>query len=259
MRDARGAVPRAAVADAIAGGEIPERDDARLQGHDGTKPMVSPGLSGERRDAVEHDAGPHPVRTGLRPCNETGRVRDASLAGKTRGRGRESRELRARRKAVGALGVGEMGRDSELLGYESAGAKPRDGMGGLFGREPEPAHAGVDLEPGTKRLRAPPGFQQRELFILVDEWLETLVHGDFELPGIAESLQQHDACRARRLAQRNGLLDPCDRKGIRSRKRFGDRDQAVAVGVRLDDRDDADSRGRVREPSRGSAGALPCR
>jgi hypothetical protein len=99
-----------------------------------------------------------------------------------------------------------------------------------------------------ERLRAAPGFQQRELLILVDEWLETLVRGDFELPGIAESLEQDDACRAPRLAQCDGLLDPCDRKGIRSRQRFGDRDEAVAVGVRLDDRDDATARGEFANP-----------
>jgi hypothetical protein len=109
-------------------------------------------------------------------------------------------------------------------------------------------HAGVDLEPGTECLWAAPGFKQRELLILVDEWLETLLRGDFELSGIAESLQQHDACRAPRLAQRDGLLEPCDRKGIRGRKRFGDRDEAVAVGVRLDDCDDATARGEFANP-----------
>ena len=49
------------------------------------------------------------------------------------------------------------------------------------------------------------------------------MRGGLEFRGVAESLQQHDARRAPRLAQRHGLLDARDREGIRSRKRLGDR------------------------------------
>ena len=146
------------------------------------------------------------------------------------------------------LGIGEMGRDRKRLGDEAAGEKSRDRRGGLPGRETEPVHAGVDLEPGTEQLRAAPGFQQRELFELVDEWLKTLLRGGFEFPGVAESLQQHDARRASRLAQCYRLLDPRDRKGIRSRKRFCDCDQAMAVSVRLDDCDDTAAGGEFANP-----------
>jgi hypothetical protein len=86
------------------------------------------------------------------------------------------------------------------------------------------------------------------LFVLVHEWLQTPLRGDFEFRGVAESLQQHDARRATRLAQRHGLLDSRDRKGIRSRKRFGGRDEAVAVGICLDDRDDAAAGGEFANP-----------
>ena len=74
------------------------------------------------------------------------------------------------------------------------------------------------------------------------------MRSDVEFPGVAESLQQHDACRAPRLAQLNGLLDPCDRKGIRSRKRLSDRDEAMPVGIRLDDRNDAAAGGEFANP-----------
>jgi hypothetical protein len=109
-------------------------------------------------------------------------------------------------------------------------------------------HPGVDLEPGTQHLRSAPGFEHRELFVLVHERLETPMRSDVEFPGVAESLQQHDARRASRFAQRHGLLDAGDRERIRSRKRLSDRDEAMPVGIRLDDRNDAAAGGEFANP-----------
>ena len=74
------------------------------------------------------------------------------------------------------------------------------------------------------------------------------MRSDVEFPGVAESLQQHDARRASRLAQRHGLLDAGDRERIRSRKRLSDRDEAMPVGIRLDDRNDAAAGGKLADP-----------
>jgi len=82
----------------------------------------------------------------------------------------------------------------------------------------------------------------------VHEWLETPMRSDVEFPGVAESLQQHDARRASRFAQRHGLLDAGDRERIRSRKRLSDRDEAMPVGIRLDDRNDAAAGGEFANP-----------
>jgi hypothetical protein len=141
-----------------------------------------------------------------------------------------------------------MCRDPERLRDKTAGAQPRDRGYSLPGGETEAVHAAVDLEPGPERLRAAPGIQQRELLVLVDERLKLMMCGGFEFSGVAEALEQHDACRTPRLAQRHGLLDARDREGIRSRKRLGHPDKSVAIGVRLDDRDDATAGGEFANP-----------
>lgn len=88
-------------------------------------------------------------------------------------------------------------------------------------------------------LRPAPGLEHRDLPFLVDEGLESVARGGSQFFIVLDALEQDDARLAARLPQRQRLLDPGDAKGIRRRERLGCREQAVSVGVRLDDRDDA--------------------
>jgi hypothetical protein len=76
----------------------------------------------------------------------------------------------------------------------------------------------------------------------VDEGLESVPHRGGEAVGVAETLQQHDAGPVARLAQDERLLDARDGEAVRAFERRRRRQQAVAVGVRLDDREDPAAR-----------------
>jgi hypothetical protein len=61
-----------------------------------------------------------------------------------------------------------------------------------------------------------------------------VARGSLEFLGIADAFEQHDARGASRLAKRNRFFDPGNGESIGSRKRFRDRNESMAVGIRLD-------------------------
>ena len=126
-RDARWALrdPGTAVADALAGRDVLERDDTCFEGHHRPEPELGASAAGKGRDAVEHDAGPHPVRARLGPVDEAGGVRDAALAVTARGRAGECRQLGARLPNFAAFGVGQVRRERKGLRNEPASLEPR--------------------------------------------------------------------------------------------------------------------------------------
>ena len=211
--------------------------------------MIAPGAPGERRDAIEHDAGPHPVRTRFRPGNDAGGIRDAPFAGQARSRFGECHKLGARVPVVPALGIGQMGREQHGLRDEVAGVETRPSGGHRARGKPEAVHAGVNLEPDAEHVRAAPGFEQVELEGLVHEGLEPVARGGFELGSIAETLQQDDARCAARLTQRHRFPDARDCEGVGARERRRRRREPVAVGIRLDDRDYPAAGGQLADPS----------
>ena len=65
---------------------------------------------------------------------------------------------------------------------------------------------------------------------------------------VAEALEQHDARRAARLAQRHRLPEARDRERVGAGERRRRRREPVAVGIRLDDRDDPAAGGEFADP-----------
>ena len=146
-------------------------------------------------------------------------------------------DLCPRSRMLRALGVGKVGRKLERLRHELAGAKPRGRRRDVRGRKAEAMHPAVDFQPDAEDMRAIPGFEERELPVLVHEGLERVARGSLEFLGIADALEQDDARGASRLAERNRFFDPGDGECIGRRKRFRDRNESMAVGIRLDDRE----------------------
>ncbi len=234
---------------------------ARLESHDGPEPEFGAGLVGEGRDTVEHDAGPHPVCACRRPGDEAGGVRDAALAGKARGRRREPAICAARSPACSVRSASARWvASANGCATNSAGAEPRGRRRDVCGREAEAMHAAVDFQPDAEDMRAVPGFEQRELPVLVHEGLEA--RGARQPRARSASRTPSSSTmreRAARLAQRHRFFDPRNGETRRRRQRLRDRNEAMAVGIRLDDGEDAASGSVARGPAKGCAGAPPCR
>jgi hypothetical protein len=82
----------------------------------------------------------------------------------------------------------------------------------------------------------------------VHEGFEPVAGGGLELRPVTKALEQHDARAAARLAQRQRLLDARDGERVGARERFRGGQQAVTVGIRLDDRDDAAAGSELPDP-----------
>jgi hypothetical protein len=122
--------------------------------------------------------------------------------------------------ALAGFGIGQVGCERDGLRDETAGLEPRRGGARLARGESQAVHARIHLEPRAEHVRPAPGLEQVELERLVHEGLERVARGSFELGGVAESLQEHDARRAARLTQRQGLADARDRERVRARERL---------------------------------------
>ena len=147
-----------------------------------------------------------------------------------------------------AFGVGEVGRKLERLRHELAGAKSRGRRRDVRGREAEAMHPAVDFQPDAEDMRAMPGFEERELPVLVHEGLERVARRRLEFFGIADTLEQDDARGASRLSQRDCFFNPGDGECVGRRKRFRDRNESVAVGIRLDDCEHPAARSEFADP-----------
>jgi hypothetical protein len=109
-------------------------------------------------------------------------------------------------------------------------------------------HAGVDLEPGADRGGRARRFEQRDLPVLVDEWLEAVMRREPELFGVAKPFEQHDARAASGFTKRHGLLRARDGERVRAGERAGCGGKPVSVGVGLDDRKHPAARGELADP-----------
>jgi hypothetical protein len=68
-----------AVADALPGLQMLRRDQLRGERHHGLQAELLGALVGERRAAVEHDAGAHPLAARFRKAQQSGRVGERAL------------------------------------------------------------------------------------------------------------------------------------------------------------------------------------
>ncbi len=136
--------PGAAIADGLAALDIADLHDARLQFDDRLHRVV-----GFRRrvDAVERSARPNQVELELRAQEDSRRVGQRRRhAGELAGDLAEGRELLGIVRVVEQLGGNQMAhheRDAVIAGIDAGD----DGLR-LANREPEPVHAGVDMNGG---------------------------------------------------------------------------------------------------------------
>jgi len=122
-------------------------------------------------------------------------------------------------------------------GAECADASERRGE--LARREPEPVHAGVDLEPQRQARRIGRAFEELDLRAIVHHEVEPLVHGLIELRGAEYPFEQYDAAPDAGCAQCERLLETGDGQSIGLPERESGAREAVAIGVGFYDRNDA--------------------
>ena len=119
-----GGLPGAGIADRLPGRHLLDRDQAGGEGHDRPQPFVLAGASGQRRDAVEHDAGADPFGMGFRPGEHAGRIAEAALQIETLGGRGEAVDLRLGHGLGRLVGAGEMSHQAHSRCQRRAGPQP---------------------------------------------------------------------------------------------------------------------------------------
>ncbi|MNE42930.1 hypothetical protein D3C80_1370810 [compost metagenome] len=217
---------------------IPHRDELGLEGHHRLEVVIRRHSVREGGDAVEDDAGAHPVAVGVRPGQDARRVRHGTLALERRGQAAEEIDLLTGGGLLELIGAAEVGHDVERLHHVLALAEPLDKGGHLLGPHPEPVHAGVELEPGHHGGRQLGLLQGLELLPGVYRGLQVVGRQHRQIGAREEALQQHYGFDHGAGAQHQRLLDAGHRIGIRIHQGAGHRQQAMAIGVGLDHGDD---------------------
>ena len=228
--------PGEAVADALAGGDIEDARQSRLDAENGSHAGVG-GVVGKR--AVEPEPRAHGVVAELGVADGRGRVRDV-----THGHGPDEPDrllddggLLDGEGIVLVVGVGEVGPDGlERHAFEAAHAVgERDDLGG---GQTETVHAAVDLDvDGHGRLAGTEGRSGDGLGVRFGVDRESDVVRDRRLGVFGEGVAEHehgscDPC----LAQDERLRQKDDGEALDARRfeRGSDNAGAVSVGVRLD-------------------------
>jgi hypothetical protein len=194
----------------------------------------------KRRNAVQHDARPDPVRPRSRPGDQRGGIGDAALAGKAGGRGREPLDLRARHGAAPVLGLGQVRDEIRRLDDGGAGREPGRGCRRLGRTEPEATHAAVD------RAGRGTGAPRRDSNSNLSGWWTKSSSCACLLEFPRSCTPSAARCVGAAAAQRNRLLDAV----LKGASAPAGRAAATmpCLGVRLDDRHDAAAGGDVANP-----------
>jgi hypothetical protein len=232
----------------VASGEVFDREDPRLERHDRLEAQIRTGRIRERRGAVQHDAGPHPVGLRIRPGDQAGGIGDAAFARHAARYLVEQVDLRAGSGVATLFGFGQVRDEVRGTGNLRTGSEP-GGRSRHFGRpETEASHSSVDLEPDAESMRAAPGFQQPDLGGLVHERFKAELRRLRELARIGDALEQYDAGATARRAQHDRLLQARNCEGVRASERLRRSHDTVAIGIGLDDREDAAAGGEFTDP-----------
>ena len=201
----------------------------------GRRPSSRAVATGQRRDAVEHDAGAHPFGMRLRPGEHAGRVAEGALQIEARGGARRS------------------GRSARGSRARPARRRWRNGSSAGWPAPPRRSRAGGPAPPAPSSGRKPSRFmplstlsqtvsgrvearrlEHRQLAGLVDRDLEAQPRAQRQLVGLEHAFQQQDRLDGPGLAQGQRLLDAGDAQHVGGGQRRQQAGGAVAVAVGLD-------------------------
>ena len=147
----------------------------------------------------------------------------------------------ARTLVIGLIGIGEM-RHQAHFSYGRQTPEPIEYGGQLAGRKTQTVHAGIDLDPDGERttnrgllqhLQLRGMVQHRAQLVAVE--LRQVVRGE-------EPFEQADRRLHAGGPQRHGFLNAGHHQGIRRRQGLSGPEQAVPIGIGLDDRHDPRAR-----------------
>ena len=189
-----------------------DRDQARRQRHRRAQAEIGAGLPVDHRDAVQRAAGPHPVAVRVGPAEHGGGIGQRARAGQARRRFGEHAQLLARLPAVGRLPSNSSELAKWFISTMSSATprhrrQPRMRVAHVLGREAEPMHAGVELEPAADRLAAGGLLEHLQLAGVVDDRFDVEPAQLRQVVGLVEARQQHDRLRQAGGAQALGIAD----------------------------------------------------
>jgi hypothetical protein len=150
------------------------------------------------------------------------------------------------------IGAGEMRHQRQGADRRRPSQAPDD-PGKCCRFDTEPAHAGIDLEPAGHGVPDHRRLEQLHLLVRVDHHVEGQLGSRADLCRRDAATEDDEALANAGFAQLDRLLDPGNRERVGVLENSGDLDQAVAVGVRLDDREHGTARGQFPDPAEVAA------
>src|ERR1700677_2828549 len=233
----------AAVADAVAGGDLADEGDAGLEGHDGAQFLLE---RVDRRTAVEGETDARHLERVAGKCDGAGAVEHVDEGGADAGGaepgddGLEAGELGGGERLV-LVGDGEGGGHGFCFDAREHGDLAHGGKDVLF-VEADAAHAGVDGDGDFQRIVTREAFKGNGLFGGGDDGDES-APGDFGALIGKRGAEDVDAGRdddPGDFGDLDCLGEVCDAEGGDERGEFlHDGERAMAVGVCLYDCHDA--------------------
>ena len=172
-------------------------------------------LSGKRRAAVEHDARPHRVGVRFGIAQDRRRIREAARQRLAACHALERSSCHATPRASSALAKCVI---SVIAPTPGCSLQARERGGKLCRLEPQPVHAGVELDPHVERGAGRQIAQHVDLLGAVDDAREPVLGDDAKLARLEKAFEQHDALRVTGVAQPHRGFE-LDRRRTRRRRR----------------------------------------
>ena len=167
-------------------------DDPRGQGHRRLQGQLTGAEIGERRRAIEHDAGAQPVHVRGGNGQHGGRVGQRAMREVQVQQPEEAFDLLLGERMAALVGAGEMAEQVELgdlRGIRQA-CMPLAQFGGI---KAQAVHAGIQLQPDIQRARQLTAQQSLGLRRALQHQVEAELSGDGIFAGLEAALQQQDA------------------------------------------------------------------
>ena len=225
--------PVTAVTDGLALAARVDGDEFAHKCHDRFKTELSGARANQRRNAIEHDARPHPFEMAGRPIHDARRICQAAFHIEILGHLLELTDLVRRRRVETVVGRGKM-RHHPHAPRRHAHLEALDYPRQSLRREAEPVHTCVDFDPDVDRLDLAGVFQIPKLTVVMHDRGQLITHQGRKFFGVKETLQQADRLFDASIAQLRTVLDARHTKGASVVQDFGRPHQPVTVAIGLD-------------------------